>query len=72
MVDGPDAGYCNLRLAIARASLACGVTDIINKIYAHDSDEDEDLIALPTYFGGLCVFDEVLFRKLDDRLAPYA
>jgi len=69
MIDGPDPGYCNLKLAIARAMHACGAADIIDEIYAYD--HEENFIELPTYFGGPFVADEDLCRRLDDGLAPY-
>jgi hypothetical protein len=71
MIDGPDPEYCNLRLAIARALHACGAADIIDETYADDDDDDDDdFVAEPVYFGGPYFSDEVLCRRLDDRLAP--
>jgi hypothetical protein len=69
MIDGPDPEYCNLKLAIARALHACGAAEIIAEIYGND--DDDDLIVQPIYFGGPYVSDEVLCRRVDDRLAPY-
>ena len=46
---------------------ACGVADIIAKMYG-DNDDDEAIITLPVYMGGPFVSDDVLFRRLDDRL----
>jgi hypothetical protein len=69
MIDGPDPAYWNLKLAIARALHACGAADIIAEIYGND--DDDDLAVQPVYFSGPYVSDEVLCRRLDDRLAPY-
>jgi hypothetical protein len=69
MIDGPDPEYCNLKLAIAWALHACGAADIIAEM--HGNDDDDDFIVQPIYFGGPCLSDEVLSRRLDDRIAPY-
>jgi hypothetical protein len=68
MIDGPDPEFCNLKLAIARALHACGAADIIAEIYG-DNDDEEAIITQPVYFGGPFVSDEVLCRRLDDRLS---
>ena len=68
VVDGPNPEFCNLELAIARALHACGAADVIAEIYDNDVD---DFFMQPSYFGGPFVSDEVLCRRLDDRLAPY-
>jgi hypothetical protein len=70
MIDGPDPEFCNLKLAIARALHACGAADIIAEIYG-DNDDDEAIITQPVYFGGPFVSDDVLCRRLDDRLVSY-
>ena len=67
MIDGPDPGYCNLRLAISRVLHACGAADIIAKYL----DDEEELVGQPSYFGGPFVSDELLRRRLEDRLSPY-
>jgi hypothetical protein len=46
---------------------ACGAADIIAKMYGDDDDE-EAIITQPVYMGGPFVSDDVLFRRLDDRL----
>jgi hypothetical protein len=67
MIDGPDPGFCNLRLAISRVLYACGAVDIIAKYF-----DDEDFFASqPSYFGGPFVSDELLCRRLNDRLSLY-
>lgn len=68
VVDGPNPEFCNSKLAVARALHACGAADIIAEIYDNDVD---DFFMQPSYFGGPFVSDEVLCRRLDDRLAPY-
>jgi len=65
MVDGPDPEFCNLKLAIARAMHASGAADIIADIHG-ENDDDEAM-----YFGGPFISDEVLFRRLDDRLVSF-
>lgn len=67
MIDGPDPGYCNLRLAISRVLHACGAADIIAKYL----DDEEEFAGQPSYFGGPFVSDELLCRRLEDRLSPY-
>ena len=42
---------------------ACGAADIIAKMYG-----DEAIITQPVYMGGPFVSDDVLFRRLNDRL----
>ena len=59
--------YCNLRLAIARVMNPCGATDIIAEMYGDDDDE-EAIITQPVYMDGPFVSDEVLLRRLHDRL----
>ena len=68
VIDGPDPRFCNLRLAISRVLRASGAAAIIDK-YLKD---DEDIFqAQPSYFGGPFVSDELLSRRLDDRLSLY-
>ena len=44
----------------------CGAADIIAKMYG--DNDDEAIITQPVYLGGPFVSDDVLFRRLDDRL----
>ena len=67
MIDGPDPGFCNLRLAISRVLHACGAADIIAKYL----DDNENVLAQPSYFGGPFLSDELLCRRLDERLSLY-
>ena len=46
---------------------ACGAAGIIAEMYG-DDDDDDAIITQPVYLGGPCVSDDVLFRRLDDRL----
>lgn len=41
MVDGPDPGFCNLKLAVARAVHACGAAEVI--------DDEGGFLAQPSY-----------------------
>jgi len=66
-LDKPNPEYCNLKLAVARAMNACGAAGIIAGTYG-DDDDDEAIITQPVYMGGPFVSDDVLFRRLDDRL----
>ena len=66
-IDKPNPEYCNIKLAIAHAMQACGVSDIIAEIYG-DDDGDEEIIDQPVYMGGPFVSDDILFRRLNDRL----
>ena len=67
MIDGPDPAFCNLHLAIARVFHASGAADIIAEVY---TDDDDDFVGQPIYFGG-SISDEVLYQRLDDRLISY-
>jgi hypothetical protein len=67
MIDGPDPGFCNLKLAIARAFNASGAANIIARIYGNDDDE-EVVTSQPVYFGGLYVPDGILYHRIEDRL----
>ena len=49
MIDGPDPGYCNLRLAISRALHACGAADIITKYL--DDEEEKVYLAQSSYWS---------------------
>jgi hypothetical protein len=69
LIDGPDARYCNLKLAIGRALCACGAADIIDEVYF--DDDDDFFVTQPSYFGGPFVSDEFLYRRIDDRLSSY-
>ena len=68
-IDEPDPDFCNLKLAIARALHACGAADIIAKIY--DDDDDEVFDTQSIYFGGPHASDDLLSRRLDDRLISH-
>jgi len=57
-----------MKLAVARALHACGAADIIAEMYG-DDDDDEAIVSQPAYFGGAFVSDDVLFRRLEDRLS---
>jgi len=67
-ISKPDPKYCNIRLAIARIMHACGASDMIAEIYGDDDDDDEAIIDQPVYMGGPFVSDDILFRRLNDRL----
>ena len=45
---------------------ACGAADIIAKMYG--DEDDGDIVTQPVYMGGPFVSDDVLLRRLDDRL----
>ena len=48
---------------------ACGATDIIAEMYGDDDDDDDEaIVTQPIYMGGPFVSDDVLFRRLNDRL----
>ena len=70
-IDKPDPEYCNIKLALARALNACGAADIIAEMYG-DDDDNEAIVDQPVYLGGPFVSDDVLFRRLDDRLLTYS
>ncbi|KIM82383.1 hypothetical protein PILCRDRAFT_7786 [Piloderma croceum F 1598] len=56
-IEAPNPSYCNMKLAIARAMHACGAADNntqVNRLI------DDCLVPF--------VSDEVLFRRVDDRL----
>jgi hypothetical protein len=63
----PNPEYCNIKLAIARVMHACGAADIIRETYG-DDDDDDAIVNQPVYMGGPFVSDDILFRRLDDRL----
>ena len=65
-IDKPNPQYCNIKLAIARVMHACGAADIIAEMYG--DDDDDAIVNQPVYLGGPFVSDDVLFRRLDDRL----
>jgi hypothetical protein len=67
-IKGPNPQYCNLHLAIAQVYHACGAADIVAKLYGNDGDSDSITLA-PTYFGGPFVSDDVLYTRLEERLA---
>ena len=48
---------------------ACGAADIIAEMYG--DDDDEAIITQPVYMGGPIVSDDVLFRRLNDRLLDF-
>ena len=66
VIDKPNPQYCNIKLAIARIMHACGAADIIAEMY--EDDDDDAIVNQPVYLGGPFVSDDVLFRRLDDRL----
>jgi hypothetical protein len=67
VIDKPVPEYCNIKLALARAMNACGAADIIAEMYG-DDDDDEAIVNQLVYLGGPFVSDDILFRRLDDRL----
>ena len=67
MIDKPNPDYCNMKLAIARAMNACGAADIIADM-DWDNGDDEAILNQPVYFGGPFVPDDILLRRLEDRL----
>ena len=50
---------------------ACGAADIIAKMYGDDDYEEEAIVTQPVYMGGPFVSDDVLFRRLNDRLLDF-
>ena len=66
MVDNPNPDYCNIKLALARALHACGAADVIDDVY--NDDDDEALTTQPVYFGGPFVSEDLVLRRLEDRL----
>lgn len=46
---------------------ACGASGFIDELHG-DGDDDDDIAALPVYLGGLFVSDDILLRRLHDRL----
>jgi hypothetical protein len=67
IVDPPDPAFCNLRLALARVMNASGASDIIAELYGYD-DDDDAFVKQPVYLGGPFLSDDLLFRRLHDRL----
>jgi len=66
MLDNPNPEYCNIKLALARALHACGAADVIDDVYK--DDDDEALTTQPVYFGGPFVSEDLVLRRLEDRL----
>ena len=66
MLDNPNPDYCNIKLALACALYACGVVDVIDNVYK--DDDDEALTTQPVYFGGPLVSENLVLRRLEDRL----
>jgi hypothetical protein len=66
-IDPPDPLFCNTRLAIARVMHACGASGLIDELYG-DDDDDEAIVTQPVYLGGPFVSDDILLRRLHDRL----
>ena len=64
----PNPQFCNLKLAIAWAMHACAASEIMDQLYDNDDNDDEAIMTLPVYLGGLCVSDDALFRRIDNRL----
>ena len=60
----PDPMICNLHLAVARVSHACGASEVFDQFL---DDDDDDACDVPVYFGhgGPFVSDDVLMRKLE-------
>ena len=67
MIDPPNPSFCNLKLAIARVMHASGASGLISELYG-DDDDDEAVVNQPVYLGGPSVSDDILFRRLHDRL----
>jgi hypothetical protein len=67
MIDLPDPKFCNLKLAIARVMYSCGASSLIDELYG-DDDDDEAIVTQPVYLGGPFVSDDILLRRLHDRL----
>jgi hypothetical protein len=59
-----DPKYCNIELALARAMHACGMADIIAKMY-RDNDDNEAIVNKPVCLGGPFVSDDALLRRLE-------
>ena len=68
-IDKPHHDYCNIKLAIARVVNACGAADVVTDIYGGDDSDGEAIVTQPVYLGGPFVSDDVLFRRLSDRLS---
>ena len=64
MIDLPDPCICNLHLAVARVSHACGASEIFKEYV--DGDGEERM--MPVYFGGPYMGDDVLMCMLEARL----
>ncbi len=45
---------------------ACGASGLIDELY--DDDDDEVIVMQPVYLGGPFVSDDILLRRLHDRL----
>jgi hypothetical protein len=67
MIDPPNPSFCNLKLALAHVMHASGASDLIAELYG-DDDDDEAIVNQPVYLGGPFVSDDILFRRLHDRL----
>jgi hypothetical protein len=65
-IDPPDPLFCNTKLAIARVMYACGASGLIDELC--DDDDDEAIETQPVYLGGPFVSDDILLRRLHDRL----
>jgi hypothetical protein len=52
----PDPQLCNLHLALARVSAACGASEVFDKYL--DEDGGDDGWHFPVYFGGPFVSDD--------------
>ena len=68
LIDPPNPLFCNTRLAIARVMYACGASALIDELYGDEEDEDEAIVTQPVYLGGPFVSDDILLRRLHDRL----
>jgi len=49
---------------------SCGALGFINDLYG-DDDDDEAIITQPVYLGGPFVSDDILLRRLHDRLPVF-
>jgi len=47
---------------------ACGASDLIDELYGDDDDDEEAIVTQPVYLGGPFVSDDILLRRLHDRL----
>ena len=60
-VEPPDLKICNLHLALAWVSYESGAVEIFDEFI---SDEDEDGMQVPVYFGSPFVSDDIFMCQL--------